>query len=70
MYIFKETERAKVLQGRTVTYLADKKVLCNRSYLAQILSGKKACSAKLARMITNCICIEAKIEDYFVRKEQ
>lgn len=68
MYRFKAVERAKVLQGRTVTYLAEKKIFCNRSYLAQILSGKKPCSAKLARAITNCISWEAKIDDYFEKE--
>ena len=65
MYWFKEIERAKVLQGRTVKYLAEKKLHINKSYLSQILGGKKGCSIRLAQDIVRCISWEAKISDYF-----
>lgn len=68
MYIFKETEKAKVLQGRTIKYLAEEKLHITKEYLSQILSGKKGCSIRLANDITNCICISAKISDYFYKK--
>ena len=70
MYFFKEIEKAKVLQGRTITYLAEKKLHITKAYLTQILNGKRGCSIRLANDITNCICLSAKIEDYFTRKEK
>ena len=51
-------------------YLAEKKLFVNVSYLSQILNGRRGCSATLARLITNCISWEAKLEDYFIRKEK
>ena len=68
MYFFKETEKAKVLQGRTITYLAEKKLFVTKEYLSQILGGKRGCSQLLARNIANCISWDAKLEDYFVKK--
>ena len=68
MYIFKEIEKAKVLQGRTIKYLATNKLYITKEYLSQILSGKRGCSQLLARNITNCISWEAKLEDYFYKK--
>ena len=67
MYFFKEIEKAKVLQGRTITYLAEQKLHISKAYLSQILSGKRGCSIRLADDITKCICFNAKIEDYFER---
>lgn len=68
MYYFKEPEKAKVLQGRTITYLAENKLFITKEYLSQILSGKRGCSKLLANNITNCISWNAKIEDYFYKK--
>lgn len=68
MYYFKESEKAKLLQGRTITFLA-KKLQVNRPYLTQILNGKKGCSRWLAESISRCFCLEAKLEDYFIKKE-
>ena len=68
MYFFKEVEKAQILQGRTVRYLAQKKLHITDGYLSQILNGKKGCSIRLAQNITNCICISAKMEDYFYKK--
>ncbi len=70
MYWFKETERAKVLQGRTIKYLAKNKLFISVSYLSLILNGKRGCSRLLAHNITNCISFSAKVEDYFIRKEK
>lgn len=69
MYYFKETERAKVLQGRTIKYLAEERLFITREYLSQILSGKRGCSVRLANDIVKCICFNAKINDYFELKE-
>lgn len=68
MYIFKEVERAKVLQGRTIKYLAEEKLHITREYLSQILSGKRGCSIRLANDIVKCICWDAKISDYFDKR--
>lgn len=68
MWYFKETEKAQVLQGRTIKYLAEKKLFINVSYLSQILNGKRGCSQLLARNITNCISWNANLEDYFTKK--
>lgn len=68
MYYFKEIEKAKVLQGRTITYLAEKKLHITKEYLTQILNGKRGCSVRLADNITHCISWEAKISDYFYMK--
>ena len=68
MYYFIETEKAKVLQGRTIKYLAEKKLFITSSYLSQILSGKRACSRLLASNIAQCISWDSKVEDYFVQK--
>ena len=67
MYYFKEVEKAKILQGRTITYLA-KQLNITRSYLCSILGGKRGCSIRLANDITRCISWGAKIEDYFYEK--
>jgi len=68
MYYFKETEKAKILQGRTIKYLAEKKLFITKGYLTSILNGKRGCSQLLARNITNCISWSANLEDYFYQK--
>ena len=68
MYIFKEVEKANVLQGRTIKYLAEQKLHITQEYLTQILNGKRGCSIRLANDIARCICLNAKIEDYFYKK--
>jgi len=68
MYYFKETEKAKILQGRTIKYLAEEKLHISRAYLNQILNGKRGCSIRLADNITKCICFNANLNDYFDKK--
>ena len=70
MYYFNQVEKAKVLQGRTIKYLAEQKLHCNVAYLCLILSGKQGCSMRLANDIVKCISPSAQLEDYFVRKEK
>ena len=69
MYKFKETEKAKILQGRTMKYLAEEKLHISKDYLYQILGGKRGCSIRLANAIVQCISWSAKIEDYFEKVE-
>ena len=68
MWYFKEVEKAKILQGRTITYLAEKKLNITKEYLTSILNGKRSCSIRLANDIVHCLCWEAKITDYFYKK--
>lgn len=68
MYIFKNYERAKVLQGRTITYLAEKKLHITVAYLCSILNGQRGCSKKLAYDITHCISWTADMNDYFEKR--
>ena len=68
MYYFKEIEKAQILQGRTIKYLAEKKLDITKEYLTSILNGKRGCSVRLARNIVQCISWNAKIEDYFYKK--
>ena len=70
MYWFKETEKVKLLQGRTIKYLAEKKLFINVAYLSTILNGKRSCSKRLAYNIVKCICLDAKLDDYFYKKEK
>ena len=68
MYIFKNYERAKVLQGRTITYLANVKLHITTAYLCSILNGQRGCSRKLAYDITQCISWTADMNDYFEKR--
>lgn len=68
MYFFTQSYKAEVLQGRTIKYLAEKKLNITKEYLSQILNGKKGCSLRLANDITKCICLSAQVSDYFENK--
>ena len=68
MYWFKKTEKAKILQGRTIKYLAENKLFISREYLTQILNGKRGCSYTLANNIARCIKQNSTLEDYFYVK--
>lgn len=63
--LFKQVERAKVLQGRTITYLAQNKIGISVEYLNKIINGRIHCSRIIANRIVECIGREAKFEDYF-----
>jgi len=58
-------DRAKVLQNQTIRYVAKNKIGISEVYLSNILSGKIHCSKIIANRITQSICKEAKLEDYF-----
>lgn len=64
MYYFNETKKAKILSGRTITYVA-KKIGVTNTFLTSVLNGKRACSKTVAYCIVKCLCYEAEIEDYF-----
>lgn len=68
MYIFNKLEKAKLLSGRTITYVANK-IGVTGAFLTSILNGKRGCSKTVAYCIVKCLCQEAEIEDYFTRKE-
>lgn len=67
MYYFKETEKANLLSGRTITYVA-KKIGITGAFLTSILNGKRHCSKPIAYCIVKCLCQEAEVEDYFVKE--
>lgn len=64
MYWFKKTEKAKILQGRTITYVANKIGITN-TFLTSVLNGNRSCSKTIAYCIVKCLCQDAEIEDYF-----
>lgn len=64
-YKFKQTEKAKVLQDKTIKYVAENKLGVSAGYLTNVLNGKLSCSKIIANRIAECICREAKLEDYF-----
>lgn len=67
MYIFKENEKAKILEGRTITYVANK-IGVTTPFLTSVLNGKRTCSKLVAYCIVKCLCQNAEIEDYFKLK--
>lgn len=67
MYIFNEKEKAKILQGRTITYVANKIGVTN-AFLTSVLNGNRTCSKPIAYAVVKCLCQEAEIEDYFIKK--
>ena len=68
MYIFKKEMKEKLLDGRTIKYLAEQKLHITSQYLTQILNNKKGCSIRLAEDIVKCLSNDASIEDYFDKK--
>lgn len=67
MYMFND-DKAKVLKGRTVRYLATEELFIGEGYLGEILNGITGCSKRLAYSICKCISDDAEIEDYFIKK--
>jgi plasmid maintenance system antidote protein VapI len=67
MLKFKTTEKANILSGRTITYVASK-IGVTREFLTSVLNGKRNCSKPIAYCIVKCLSPEAEIEDYFEKK--
>ena len=65
MYYFKKSEKAKALDGRTITWIAKNRVYISPNFLSAIFTGRRGCSYRTAMIITNAICREAKLDDYF-----
>lgn len=64
--IFKKDKKKELLQGRTLKYLTDNKIIeCTSVHLGNILNGKQRCSSLLAQNITKSVSPDAKVEDYF-----
>jgi DNA-binding XRE family transcriptional regulator len=61
---FKQEKKAKLLQGRTIRYIA-KQLDITEQYLCQILNNKRNCSLKLAKKIAEIN--NAQVEEYFVK---
>lgn len=64
MYKFKTNEKIKLLQGRTITYVA-KKIGITPAFLTAIFNNKRNCSKTVAYAIVKCLHQEAEILDYF-----
>lgn len=69
MYKFNEKEKANLLSGRTITYVA-KKIGITNTFLTSVLNGKRTCSKTIAFCIVKCLCQDAEIEDYFIKIER
>jgi len=69
MCTFKYELKEKVLQGRSITFVASKLEI-TKNYLGNILNGYITCSRRLARDIVQLIGQDEKIEDYFIIKEK
>ena len=67
MYIFNKVEKANILSGRTITYVADK-IGVTPTFLTSVLNGKRTCSKTVAYCVVKCLCQDAEIEDYFDKK--
>ena len=70
MYFFKNIDKTKLLDGRTITYIAREKVDIMPSFLSAIFSGRRGCSFKTARRVTKAINPEAIVEDYFYEDKE
>lgn len=67
MYFFNKVEKAKILDGRTVVYVANK-IGVTSTFLSSVLNGKRGCSKTVAFCIVKCLCQEAEIDDYFEKR--
>ena len=66
MYRFMTEKKDELLQGRKISYIANKILKCNYNYFAQVLRGEIGCSFRLAKdIIALSNNSDAKIEDYF-----
>lgn len=70
MYWFKVSEKENLLQGRKISYIANKILFCGYTYLVEILKGTKGCSRRMAKDIITIANNDAKIEDYFELRER
>jgi hypothetical protein len=64
MYYFKNELKTKLLKGRKINYVADG-IGINKTYLYNILNGKKEPSKVVAYSIVKFCDSESEIRDYF-----
>jgi plasmid maintenance system antidote protein VapI len=64
MYLFNTEYKDFILDGRTITYVAQK-IEITKEYLTDILNGKRGCSKKVANNILEFSKVEADFEKYF-----
>ena len=69
MYEFNKELKEQLLDGRKISYLAQK-IGITRSRLTMILNGKTITKKLTAYCIVKSCDSEAEIEDYFIRKEK
>ena len=66
MYTFKDKEQAKEYNKTKMAEI----VGLNADTLRRIINGKQECSKLVAYCITKFLNEDAKIEEYFIRKEK
>ena len=69
MYEFKVELKEQLLEGRTITYVANK-VGISRDRLNRILNARVITKKLTAYCIVKACDKDAEIDDYFVRKEK
>lgn len=65
MYYFKKEKKDEILQGRTITYVANNFLYRTKSFVSAVLSGKRGCSYKSARDIVNIVGTHLDLNNYF-----
>lgn len=68
MYEFKVELKDQLLDGRKITYVANK-IGITRSYLNLILNGEKETTKLTAYCIVKACDKDSEIDDYFLRRE-
>lgn len=69
MYYFKTEQREEILQGKSQRYIA-RQLDATDTSISQILTGKWHTTGITAYAITKAIDVNAKVEDYFIKKEK
>lgn len=69
MYEFKLELKEQLLDGRTISYLANK-IGITRGRLIRILNKQVVCKKLTAYCIVKACDKDAEINDYFIRKEK
>lgn len=68
MYKFKTELKKEMLEGRTITYLANQ-IGFSKNALTNILNGKNTTKKTTAYIISKMFNSDKEIEDYFTRED-
>lgn len=66
IYLFNKVEKARVLSGRTITYIANK-MGRQVGYITNILNGQLPCGEETAVKLCYALCHNAELDDYFIK---